>query len=810
MATAIGLLGVGTGTADADPTDPPTPIPTSAAPGFTAAEAADDLPNPEESNRRDLRDRALQEVLSGKQKVQTRNGSNVVRLGTKQAALNQNELSQVRRGRSVTPRTVDQYVEMSRERTDKIFVVLVEFGDERATDIDPRYDDRDTDPGTPGPVTFEGPRHNSIPEPDRRRDNTTIWRRDYDADHYRQLYFGAGSQSLKTYYERQSSGRYSLDGEVTDWVTVRYNEARYGRSNGFPCAVNVCANSWYLVRDAIAAWVERERAAGRTDGEIKEALATYDAWDRYDHDGDGNFNEPDGYLDHFQIVHAGGDQSAGDRYQGEDAVWSHRWRAFQGGQDGPGPPNFPIGGTQIGDTGLWVADYTMQAENGGLSVVAHEYGHDLGLPDHYDTQSSEDNAVNWWTLMGQSRLKAASDVGVGTRPADLGAWDKLALGWLDYRVADAGQEARVSLGPHEYNSAKPQALLVRLPPKTVVTPLPTPASGDTQWWSGSGNAYTSGLTRRVAVPVGGASLTFSTSYNIEDCDANACDYAYVEVNDDGGWKAIPGDITTATEGNGIAGVSDGWVSAHFDLASYAGKTVELRFRYATNGGTEGEDTSAPAGLFLDDIAVTAGEETIFRDGAEDGDNGWTPIRFRRVGSSSSASYRHFYLASHRTYASYDRHLRTGPYHLGWPSRPRKAEFFPYQNGLLVSYWDTQFVDNNTSVHPGRGLVLPVDAHPALVDNPDGDPWRGRIQTYDAPFSLERTDSLVLHHNGRPSNVRGSPAEPLFDDTRSYWNAELPNVGVKTANAGVTLRVVQQSATSMTVQLGRSADAPVQR
>ena len=136
----------------------------------------------------------------------------------------------------------------------------------------------------------------------------------------------------------------------------------------------------------------------------------------------------------------------------------------------PGPPNFPIGGTQIGDTGLWVADYTMQAENGGLSVVAHEYGHDLGLPDHYDTASPEDNAVNWWTLMGQSRLRAGSDVGVGTRPADLGVWDKLALGWLDYEVADAGQETSISLGPHEYNSAKPQALVVRLPPKTVADP----------------------------------------------------------------------------------------------------------------------------------------------------------------------------------------------------------------------------------------------------------------------------------------------------------------------------------------------------
>ena len=65
--------------------------------------------------------------------------------------------------------------------------------------------------------------------------------------------------------------------------------------------------------------------------------------------------------------------------------------------------------------------------------------------------------------------------------------------------------------------------------------------------------YTSGLTRQVDVPAGTATLTFSTRYNIEDCGPNACDYAYVEVNDGNGWKAIPGDITSATEGNGIDG-----------------------------------------------------------------------------------------------------------------------------------------------------------------------------------------------------------------------------------------------------------------
>ena len=114
---------------------------------------------------------------------------------------------------------------------------------------------------------------------------------------------------------------------------------------------------------------------------------SYDQWDRYDFDGDGDFNEPDGYIDHFQIVHAGGDQADGDPIQGEDAIWSHRWYAFQNDAARPARRATSDGGTQIGDTGIWVGDYTIQPENGGLSVFAHEYGHDLGLPDHYDTSA---------------------------------------------------------------------------------------------------------------------------------------------------------------------------------------------------------------------------------------------------------------------------------------------------------------------------------------------------------------------------------------------------------------------------------------
>ena len=63
--------------------------------------------------------------------------------------------------------------------------------------------------------------------PNREEDNNTIWRDDFNQAHYRNLLFSdeAGAVSMKNFYEELSSGRYSVDGEVEDWVGVPWNAA---------------------------------------------------------------------------------------------------------------------------------------------------------------------------------------------------------------------------------------------------------------------------------------------------------------------------------------------------------------------------------------------------------------------------------------------------------------------------------------------------------------------------------------------------------------------------------------------------------
>ena len=309
------------------------------------------------------------------------------------------------------------------------------------------------------------------------------------------------------------------------------------------------------------------------------------------------------------------------------------------------------------------------------------------------------------------------------------------------------------------------------------------------------------------MPAGTPTLSFQARWNIEDCGPDPCDYAFVEVDDGTGWKAIPGSITKAAEGNGIDGVS-GWVPATFALSAYAGKTVGLRLHYRTDGAVQGQNEDAVAGFFADEFVLTG----AFTDGAESGTGGWTADGFAAVGATKSELFDHYYVASNRTYASYDRYMRTGPYNFGFPDRPDWVEHFPYQDGLLVSYWDTSFSDNNTSEHPGNGEVLPIDANPRPIYRLDGKPWRARIQGYDAPFSLQKSDSFTLHaqETGAASYIRGQAAVPVFDDRRSYWDAALPNAGVKVPNAGVRIQVQRQQGTSMRIRISSTSDQQLER
>lgn len=806
----------------------------------------DDLPDPLSEKAAALREEAIADVLSGERSPVTIDGETVVKMGKEPVAQESpspyafnhpqraadpapvaganskkglhiepgpggTEPGRNDHGREGRPQRSkgyqDQYVQLSREDSDNIFVILVEFGDERH----PLYPDQDTDPETPGPFSFDGPVHNQIPKPDRPENNTAIWQPTYERQHYQDLYFSGarGANSLKNYYEKQSSGRYTVDGEVTDWVKVNYNEARYGRGISFnpdgsvACRSTICPNVWEMVEDGVEAWVDEQLAVGKSMREIRQGLSKFDEWDRNDYDGDGDFNEPDGYIDHFQILHAGEGEAADARVYGEDAVWSHSWYVNATDIGVTGPDYNPAGGAEIGSTGLWVGNYLTEPENAGIGVLAHEYGHDLGLPDEYDTTYTGESSAGFWTLMASgSYMSLPKDEGIGTRAVDLGAWDKLQLGWLDYVIATPGKSRRYTLGPAEYNSRKPQGMVVVLPDKQVTTEYGEPYAGERMWWSAKGNDLSTTMTREFDLAgVQGATMTLRSRYQIEE----GYDYLYAQASTDGGetWSALDGTVDGEPfprDGGGrpaLTGSTGGeWAEVSIPMDEFAGQTVKFRFLYRTDPAVVGD------GFFADQLVVAADDGTeVFSDGAESGDNGWNFDGFTITSGTETNSYDHFYVVGNKNYVSHDKTLKYGPYNFGFlPERPNHVEHFPYQDGLLISYWDTSYNDNNVGQHPGHGLILPIDAHPRPKYNIEGQPWRTRIQVYDATFGRQRVDSFTLHVGGKPSYVRGGRARRTFNDRRKYWYASKPDAGVKVPDTGTRIRVRREPGTSVRLRV----------
>jgi immune inhibitor A len=695
-------------------------------------------------------------------------------MGVKQDAMRQKALEKRLKGDKSAQGKVaklgkGQYVQLEREGTDRIFAVIVEFGDKQYTGGAGTTAPPGTFTGPPkdGSTTdVTGPLHNQIPKPDRSVDNSTLWKADYNRAHYQDMYFNR----MAKYYETQSSGRYSVAGDVTEWVKVPFNEALYGRNY---CGSIVCATSKALVRDALAMWVDSQLKGGKTMAQVREYLKTFDIQDRYDIDGDGNFQEPDGVIDHFQLVHAGGDEAAGDPNQGTDAIWSHRWQSNLqlGGPFGVGVDVGSNGGlvtsTDVPNnpTGLWVYDYTVQPENGGLGVFAHEFGHDLDLPDLYDTSGNTGGAENntaFWTLMSSgANIGDGGPDGIGDDPTDLGAFELFQLGWLQpqgklgpfYDVATAGERSSHTLGSNVPATKKAQALFTVLPDKQVPLNLGAPFAGSKMYWSTQGDEIETTMTH-AATP---GALTAKVNYQIE----KDWDYAYLEANVGGTWTRIATNKSTNTnpnsqnEGNGITGSTAGaWVDLTGTLPA---GTTQVRFRYWTDVAT------TESGFRADNIALNGA-----LIGTAEAEEGWTFDGFVTTTGAELQAFFNAYIAENRQYDGYDTSLKTA-YNFGYVNtRPDWVETYPYQNGLLINYWDTSQSDNNVGDHPGKGLILPVDAHPQFSHWPDGTLMRPRILSYDSTFGLESTDAITLHNNGVAGSIASKPAVPTFDDTKTWW------------------------------------------
>jgi M6 family metalloprotease-like protein len=199
--------------------------------------------------------------------------------------------------------------------------------------------------------------------------------------------------SLNDFYQELSYGKFRVEGRCFDPVTVSKKRAEYAQT----------AKKDVLLGEAIGKLQERDGA---------DALKKFD----------GIF---------FMY--------AGARYQTQRTglYWPHRASTFHNGQ-------------------RW--SYFIVPEGGAkmesISVIGHEFGHMLGLPDLYaapDSPSSE--GLGQWCTMSQQLPNG--------RPQHFSAWCKEQLGWLNPAIIDPTVKQKLILRPVQESPKECYKVLIR-------------------------------------------------------------------------------------------------------------------------------------------------------------------------------------------------------------------------------------------------------------------------------------------------------------------------------------------------------------
>ncbi|MGW0479467.1 immune inhibitor A domain-containing protein [Nonomuraea sp. NPDC003214] len=710
-------------------------------------------------------------------------------------------------------------------KTAKLLTLLVEFnenanddfsGFNRLRTVDSAPDDCVVEPAG---TLKNGPLHNNIPDPATlpHKDNNSFWVKDFSPEHFnKMLYTDKGitervrpdlkdprdgkpgidisGHTLKKMYEEMSKGAYSVTGSAVGWIKAPHSEAWYGAAacGGVPQDMSGHPDNplgaGQLAIDAV-------NVLSQTQPDFP--WADYDIEDVSDADGDGNFAEPDGVIDHLVLVHAGKDKSSDGGAEGTYAIWAHS--------------SAVAGGYQVPGTDKKISNYIVQPEDSGVGVFAHEYGHDLGLPDLYDTSGQASSAVDFWDLMSSG---SHSGPIFQSMPTHMGLWDKWVLGWANPKVFNPGDSKKLVTVGQTSRTPRFTEDGVRVNLASEPLKMIDPHSGANAWWSGMDQEWANvSLARDIQVPAG-TDVRF-WMWNNYEIEAD-WDFGFVEVSTDGGntwtqqkvYDEAGTEITTpdgypdpnknlATFGNkkyGITGNTDGWRHDYVNLTPFAGQTIKLRLAYNTDAAF------TPRGWHADDFSITNGGASVWSDDVENGENGWRAFGGTFTNTSGQGwtinngerQIDRFYLAEWRNFDGFDKGLQYAYDTTYSRDGAWKVEKVKYNApGLLVWYRDSTYTNNvlanNLEAAPSigsKGSLLLVDSHydplrrtgeAAAKDPSRHKNMEGRSQTSNAAFSFKKTYPFkeCLEAADEPfseycTDVPALKGVPSFTDAKTWY------------------------------------------
>lgn len=223
-------------------------------------------------------------------------------------------------------------------------------------------------------------------------------------------YSNGANGSARDFYLNSSNGRFQPQFDVIGPVTLPEKYSYYGANQG--SSVDNPARLEQFVREACT---------------LADPLVDFS---QYDHNQDG-------YIDNIYFFYAGkGEADSGDG----NAIWPHSAYYSDMAKDAG------LSETSLKLDGIEVGNYTCSNEiNGtlitpqpaGIGTFVHEFGHVLGLADHYDVNYGMTTfAPGSFDTMAQ-----ASYNNNGNTPAAFSAYERACLGWLDLTVLKNGVDS---------------------------------------------------------------------------------------------------------------------------------------------------------------------------------------------------------------------------------------------------------------------------------------------------------------------------------------------------------------------------------
>ncbi|GAA0788574.1 immune inhibitor A domain-containing protein [Hathewaya limosa] len=644
---------------------------------------------------------------------------------------------------------------------------------------------------------------------------------------YKKLFFGKdyyktsdGQKhiTVNKFLQEESGGTYGFEGKVVGWYMADHEAKYYGSNEGGSDQ----ERARKLVKEAI------EKASKDID------LSEFDVEDKWDLDGDGNYDEPDGILDTVVVIHPGLGEEWGGGSLGENAIWPYRWGFNIFGQEMDKLNNEekealvkknPIVTDKNGKK-FRAEDFTVFEQDLPVDLFAHEYGHVLGLPDLYAFHG-QDVPVENWSIMGGSYTGDPR----GSQPVSYGAYCREYLqkdfekrgrkaNWQNSKelnLSDIDEKGMdIVLDQASLKGKNNDAIRINLP-KRKGNRIVIPSEGKTCYFSGKGNHIENYMTTKESLDLTGkdsAELSFKTWYKIDP----GFDFASVQVREKGKkeWTCVKGNITTdkvdkwivdndaesikkRNPGHGITDSSKGkWVDAKFDLSAFKGKKIDLRFRFRTDGNTPEE------GIYIDDIKVTADNKALLNDNAE-GDTKFNFDGF--VKSDGVEIYDHYYLVEWRNSGAdtlSDKGLKT--INIG-----RKG--LEYDPGLIIWHIDEKYngfkPDQQAGDHPGRMFAGVVDADQNPVTYRYEKSGRNgadnmNYQMHDAAFSLRPGSKINITGKSKDDvyhiEDNHNFMNPVFSDSQDYSAKYKKVCGLDLAKYGLNVFVTDESKDRSTAKI----------